>query len=77
MTSAHFWLLFIFHKSAISGGKIPLWVKRAVYTHYTQYIFFLVDLIADPENQENKELMAAVTGAIWKCATGNNENVQR
>ncbi|XP_023216582.1 armadillo repeat-containing protein gudu-like isoform X2 [Centruroides sculpturatus] len=28
----------------------------------------LVKLIADPENKDKKELVAAVTGAIWKCA---------
>ena len=39
--------------------------------------FAAVDLIADPDNQNNKELMAAVTGAIWKCATGNPDNIQR
>jgi hypothetical protein len=37
----------------------------------------LVELIADSDNQDNKELMAAVTGAVWKCATDNPENVDR
>ena len=37
----------------------------------------LVELIADLDNQDNKELMAAVTGAVWKCATFNTENVAR
>jgi len=37
----------------------------------------LVDLIADPDNQSNKELLAAVTGAIWKCSTDNDENIAR
>lgn len=37
----------------------------------------LVNLINDYDNQDNKELMAAVTGAIWKCATNNAPNVDR
>ena len=37
----------------------------------------LIDLISDIDNQGNKELMAAVTGAIWKCSTANDENVER
>ena len=37
----------------------------------------MVDLIKDPDNQSNKALMAAVTGALWKCATDNPENVER
>ena len=49
--------------------------KEAINTK--NHAFFAVDLIADPDNQNNKELMAAVTGAIWKCATGNPDNIQR
>ena len=37
----------------------------------------LCSLLNDYDNQENKELMAAVTGAIWKCATNNPQNVER
>ena len=36
-----------------------------------------MELIADLDNQDNKELMAAVTGAVWKCSTYNTENVVR
>ena len=37
----------------------------------------LCSLLNAYDNQENKELMAAVTGAIWKCATNNPQNVER
>ena len=51
--------------------------KGAINKLSKNHAFFAVDLIADPDNQNNKELMAAVTGAIWKCATGNPDNIQR
>ncbi|XP_040583348.1 outer dynein arm-docking complex subunit 2 [Lepeophtheirus salmonis] len=35
----------------------------------------LVELISESTNHNNKELMAAVTGAIWKCAT-TDDNVE-
>lgn len=36
----------------------------------------LVAIIKDKNNRENKLLLAAATGAIWKCAT-SDENVKQ
>lgn len=36
----------------------------------------LITLIRDEGNTADKELLAAVTGAIWKCAT-DPDNVRR
>ena len=41
----------------------------------------LVEMMKDdlnkPKAQSNMPVMAAVTGALWKCATNNLENVDR
>ena len=57
--------------------NVSLFITKGAMNELKSMPFFAVDLIADPDNQNNKELMAAVTGAIWKCATGNPDNIQR